>query len=502
MLPRLNRQHVVNHPALGISEDHFQYPEKVLQFGTGVLLRGLVDYLVDKANKKGIFSGRIVVIKSTEGEAGAFAAQDGLFTTHIKGVAQGKPVDQYLVNASISRVLQSNAEWEAILETVAQPALEIIVSNTTEVGIQYVEEDIAAGVPASYPGKLLALLYERYRRFNGDAGKGFVIIPTELVVDNGQLLQEIVLKLAAFNKLPEAFVSWIKTANRFCSSLVDRIVPGKPKNLSECWKEAGYEDELWIDAEPFLLWAIEGDAAVAEKLSFHQADERMLIAPSITPYREQKLRILNGSHTAAVCLGYLSGLNTVYECMQDAFMNSFFKKAVMEEILPTLSALGPQTARFAQDVLDRFANPSIEHKLLSITFQTSSKMNARNVQTILRYHDAKGLLPESICLGFAATLLFLKPAQEVNGKFKGERKGEYYDINDDNAAVFAKYWQAVSSPEYAEVAAMVNAVCGDRKLWETDLTKLPGFTDAVAGHLTGMMKHGVKAYIANYSRVI
>lgn len=502
MLPRLNRQHVANNPAWGIAEDNFLYPEKVLQFGTGVLLRGLVDYLVDNANKKGIFKGRIVVIKSTDGEAGAFAAQDGLFTTHIKGVSQGQPVDQYLVNASISRVLQSNAEWEAILETVGQPELEIIISNTTEVGIQYVEENIAAGVPASYPGKLLALLYERYRRFEGDTGKGFIIVPTELVVDNGKLLQEIVLKLAAHNDLPKAFIDWITNANRFCSSLVDRIVPGRPKNIHDCWKEAGYEDELWIDAEPFLLWAIEGDAAIAEKLSFQQTDERMLIATSITPYREQKLRILNGSHTAAVCLGYLSGLNTVYECMQDDFMNRFFQKVVMQEILPTLSALGPQTAQFAQDVLDRFANPSIEHKLISITFQTSSKMNARNVQTILRYHDANGLLPESICLGFAATLLFLKPAQEVNGKYKGARNGEPYDITDDNAAVFAKYWSTAPSAEYADVAAMVKAICSDGKLWETDLSQLPGFTDTVTDHLIGMMKHGVKAYITNHSKVL
>lgn len=498
MLSRLNKQHVMQNPAWGISEEYFQYPEKVLQFGTGVLLRGLVDYLVDKANKQNIFKGRIVVIKSTDGEAGAFAAQQGLYTTHIKGVAQGKQVDQYLVNASISRVLQSNAEWEAILETMGNKELEVIVSNTTEVGIQYVEENVAAGVPLSYPGKLLALLYERYKRL---PQHGFVIIPTELVVDNGKLLHDIILKLAAYNELPQTFIDWINAANTFCSSLVDRIVPGRPKDLHECWKEAGYEDELWIDAEPFLLWAIEGDEKVKAKLSFQQVDERMLIAPSITPYREQKLRILNGSHTAAVCLGYLSGLNTVYECMQDASMNRFFHKVVMDEILPTLSALGPQTVQFAKDVLDRFANPAIEHKLLSITFQTSSKMNARNVQTILRYHAEKGMLPESILLGFAATLLFLKPAEESNGKYKGQRNGEYYDINDDNAAAFAKYWSSVTSSGYASVAAMVKAVCGDSKLWETDLNKLPGFTDTVTDHLVGMLQHGVKAYV-QHSKVL
>lgn len=499
MLPRLNKQHVMNNPSWGITPDYFQFPEKILQFGTGVLLRGLVDYLVDKANKAGVFEGRIVVVKSTDGDAGAFGTQDGLYTTHIKGVAQGQPVDERLVNASISRVLQSNAEWEAILAAATQPSLNIIISNTTEVGIQYVEENIAAGVPASYPGKLLAILHERFRKGMG----GFVIIPTELVVDNGKLLKETVLQLAAFNKLPEDFIQWISSANRFCSSLVDRIVPGKPKNLRECWEQAGYEDELWIDAEPFLLWAIEGDAAVAQQLAFHQTDDRMLIAPSITPYREQKLRILNGSHTAAVCVGYLSGLNTVYECMQDAYMRRFFETVVTEEILPTLSALGPQTAVFARDVLDRFANPYIEHKLISITFQQSSKMNARNVQTLLRYREAKGVLPEMMLLGFAATLLFLRPAREVNGKYQGQRgKDAFYDITDDNAAVFAGHWQSVEKTGYPEVSAMVRAVCKDSRLWETDLNNIPGFADTVTDHLVGMLQNGVQSYITHHSKVL
>lgn len=488
----------MNNPRWGITSDYFQYPEKILQFGTGVLLRGLVDYLVDKANKEKVFQGRIVIVKSTDGDAGAFASQDGLFTTHIKGVAQGQPVDQYLVNASISRVLQSNADWETILAAAVQPELEIIISNTTEVGIQYVEEDIAAGVPASYPGKLLAILYERYRK----SLPGFVIIPTELVVDNGRLLKSTVLQLAAYNKLPEEFIQWISTANRFCSSLVDRIVPGKPKNLAEYWQQAGYEDELWIDAEPFLLWAIEGDAAVAQKLSFHQSDARMLITPSITPYREQKLRILNGSHSAAVCLGYLSGLNTVYECMQDPCMSRFFQMVVMKEILPTLEALGPQTATFAQDVLDRFANPSIEHKLISITFQQSSKMNARNVQTLLRYHEAKGLLPDMLVLGFAATLLFLKPAKTENGRFQGQRKDGFYDITDDNAAIFAAHWGPVKKQDWSELSAMVHNICADGRLWETDLNNIPGFADAVTDHLAGMLQTGVKTYITNQSKVL
>lgn len=489
----------MNHPEWGVTSDHLQLPEKILQFGTGVLLRGLVDYLVDKANKQGIFNGRIAIVKSTDGgDAAAFHAQDGLFTTHIKGVSQGKPVDQYLVNASVSRVLQSNADWEAVLEAACQPTMEIIVSNTTEVGIQYVEENVAAGVPASFPGKLLAILFERFRR----KLPGFVIIPTELVVDNGELLKSIVLKLAAYNDMPDKFIQWISEGNRFCSSLVDRIVPGKPKNLPECWEEAGYEDELWIDSEPFLLWAIEGDAGVAQKLGFHRGDDRMLIAPTITPYREQKLRILNGSHTAAVTLGYLSGLNTVYECMEDTYMRRFFETVVKGEILPTLEHLGPQVAVFASDVLDRFANPAIEHKLLSITFQQSSKMNARNVQTMLRYRESKGLLPEMMLLGFACTLLFLRPVREHEGKYQGQRGETLYDINDDNAAIFAGYWKSVAKTGYPEISAMVRDICADDRLWQTNLNQLPGFADTVTDHLVGMLQNGVKEYIIHHSKVL
>lgn len=504
MLARLNKKHVMQDPAWGISVDYFQYPERILQFGTGVLLRGLVDYLVDKANKQGIFRGRVVVVKSTEGDASAFAAQDGLFTTHIKGIAHGQPVDQYLINASISRMLQSNAVWGAVLAAAVQPEMDIIVSNTTEVGIQYVAENVAAGVPISFPGKLLAILYHCYCE---RPEKGYVIVPTELVADNGKLLQETVLRLAAYNQLPEAFIRWISEANSFCGSLVDRIVPGRPKDLYAYWERAGYEDELWIDAEPFLLWAIEGGEQVAEKLGFHKADERMLITRDITPYREQKLRILNGSHTAAVCVGYLSGFSTVYECMLDPYMNDFFRKVILEEIQPTL---WPETAAFAQDVLDRFANPFIEHKLLSITFQQSSKMNTRNVRTMFRYYAEKGSLPEKLCTGFAGMLLFLRPMPAWpdptaplpgKGQHGGLPQSGGYTITDDHAGVFAEHWRSVRQNAYGEIVAMVRALCADSRLWEADLNTLPGFPDAVAGHVYGMLQQGMRQYLTQHSSV-
>lgn len=502
MLPVLNKAYVARHSDLAISNEYFSYPEKILQFGTGVLLRGLVDYLVDKANKKGVFKGRIVVVKSTDGPTTEFTAQDNLFTAHIKGVSQGELINQTLVNASISRVLQSNADWDKVLETIHQPELQVIVSNTTEVGIQYAEENITTGVPASFPGKLLAVLWERYQYFKGKPGAGFVIVPTELVVDNGRKLQEIVLRLAAYNKLPEAFTQWVETNNHFCNSLVDRIVPGKPRDLEELQQQAGYTDGLWIDVEPFLLWAIEGEEHIRQVLSFHQADKRMLIEPSITPYREQKLRILNGSHTISVPLAFLGGLNTVYECMEHPYMGSFFRTVVMEEILPTIQDVCPQADTFAQDVLDRFANPYIAHKLISITFQESSKMNARNVRTLVRYYERRHMLPPAMSLGFAAMLLFLRPVKEEGGKYYGERGTEQYLITDDNAAIFAAYWKNVATGDNAGVASLVQQICADNRLWESDLSQLPGFVDTVAGHLAGMLQEGTLAYAAGLGKPV
>ncbi|GEP92708.1 tagaturonate reductase [Chitinophaga terrae (ex Kim and Jung 2007)] len=491
MLPILNSAYIQRSTDSNVNKDVFSYPETILQFGTGVLLRGLVDYLVDKGNRNGSYKGRIVVIKSTDGSTSEFSEQDNLFTTHIKGVAQGELVDNVLINSSISRVLQSNAEWEKILEAVHQPALQTIISNTTEVGIQYVPERIKEGVPASFPGKLLALLWERYHYFKGSSNTGFVIVPTELVVDNGRLLKEIVLQLAAYNELPQGFTDWIHKENRFCNSLVDRIVPGKPRNLAEMEEKAGYRDQLWIEVEPFLLWAIEGDEQVKSVLSFHQADERMLIAESITPYREQKLRILNGSHTVSVPLAFLSGLNTVYESMKDPFMNRFFKKVILEEILPTIENECPTAPAFAQDVLDRFANPFIEHKLISITFQESSKMNARNVKTFQRYHEKFNKVPPYMSLGFAAMILFLRPAgRKEDGKYYGNREAGEYVITDDNAAIFAEYWQNAT-----DIHTLVSKIAADKRLWETDLTAIPGFVAEVTSCLSELKEKGVAAFI-------
>src|SRR5579875_695180 len=275
----------ISSDAAAIPDDAiFELPEKVLQFGTGVLLRGLPDYFIDKANRQGIFNGRIVVVKSTsQGDSSAFDKQDGLYTLCVRGLQNGEKVEENIINSSISRVLNANDEWEQILECAHNRDMQIIISNTTEIGIQLVNDDVRHHPPKSFPGKLLAFLYERFKAFGGSAHSGMVIVPTELIPDNGKKLESIVLELAHLNSLEDEFIEWVEKHNSFCSSLVDRIVPGKPdaEFLSSIENELGYSDSLLTMSEVYRLWAIEGDENIKNVLSFAQADEGVIIEPDI-----------------------------------------------------------------------------------------------------------------------------------------------------------------------------------------------------------------------------
>ncbi|MFN8348113.1 MAG: tagaturonate reductase [Spirosomataceae bacterium] len=475
----------------------FDLPVKVLQFGTGVLLRGLCDYLIDHANKQHVFNGRIVVVKSTAGSADDFAAQDGLYTVCVRGVDNaGQIIDEATTVGAISRVVSAQDNWRGILQIARNPHLEVIISNTTEVGIQYVEENIFQSPPQSFPGKLTAFLYERFRTYGGKKDKGVVVVPTELITDNGLKLRECVEKLSAFNELGKLFNKWLKYHVKFCNSLVDRIVPGKPDPATQAALEAklGYEDSLLTVAEPYYLWAIEGDERVKKVLSFEQLFENVIVDEDISYYRERKLRILNGSHSTAAPLGYLSGFDITFQCMNDPAMSKYYETVIYEEIVPTLpfDEQKEELRSFAGDILNRYRNPFIQQKLIGITLQQTSKMNARNVTTIRRYYQQFGSVPKHFALGFAAYLLFMKAVKQENDKYFGQRGEEFYWINDEQAAYFYQKWEGITAESAGE---LVQSVLSDTKLWEVDLTKLAGFAEAVKGYLTDMMNNGVKAIL-------
>jgi len=470
-------------------------PVKVLQFGTGVLLRGLCDYLIDKANKQHIFEGRIVVVKSTSGSAEDFAAQDGLYTVCVRGLdGQGQTIDEASTVTAISRVVSAQDNWQGVLQVARNPHLEVILSNTTEVGIQYVEESIFQNPPQSFPAKLTAFLYERFRTYGGKKDKGLVVVPTELITDNGLKLRECVEKVSAHNELGKLFNKWLKFHVKFCNSLVDRIVPGKPdpKTQAELEAKLGYEDALLTVAEPYLLWAIEGDERVKKVLSFEQIDDNIIVDEDISYYRERKLRILNGSHSAAATLGYLSGFNITFECMNDPAMSAFYERVIFEEIVPTLpfEEQIEELKAFANDILNRYRNPFIQQKLIGITLQQSSKMNARNGATIARYYKKFGKVPPLFMLSFAAYLLFMKAVKKENEQYFGQRSDGFYPINDDKAAYFYEKWQSVTTDN---VAAFVKDVLSDRNLWDNDITQYTGAVETITEHLIAMMNNGVKA---------
>ena len=393
----------------------FVLPEKVVQFGTGVLLRGLPDYFIDKANKLGVFNGRIVVVKSTDqGGTDAYAAQDGLYTILEKGIENGLPVERTTINASISRVVSAKTEWQAVLDCAANPDIQIVISNTTEVGLTLVASDAASLYPESFPGKLLHFLIERYRVFNGSLESGLVIIPTELISDNGIKLKEIVIELAKLKGLDANFIDWVNHANDFCSSLVDCIVPGKlPANeQAQFEQKVGYQDSLAIMSEPYRLWAIETSSEkTASILSFAAADARVILAPSINKYKEIKLRLLNATHSLCCGVAILSDFLTVRDALNDGNFKSFLSTMLLDEIVPLVAEgdITMEEARsFAMQVIDRFSNQSIEHLWVNIAVQYTAKMQMRVVPLVDKYVKQHGKAPMLISFGFAAYLLFMK----------------------------------------------------------------------------------------------
>jgi tagaturonate reductase len=493
----LNKQYAVD--TLHIPSERFDLPERIMQFGTGVLLRGLCDYTVDKANKNGVFNGRIVVVKSTSSDSSDFDRQDSVFTLQQKGISEtGETVNNSTVITAISRVVDATSQWDDVLLCAENPHLNIIISNTTEAGLVYLHEDIFQSPPQSFPAKLTAFLYERFCTFLDKENFGLTIIPTELIVENGKLLRGYVLRHAEANDLPQSFVEWLDSSCDFCDSLVDRIVSGAPSKEEKERRFAedyGYRDELCIDSEPFLLWAIQGNARVKKRLSFAETDSRVVITEDIAPFREQKLRILNGGHTISINAAFLSGHEFVRDMMSDSLCGRFTEQVILNEILPTVEPICGDAPKFANAVLNRFRNPFIAHKLISITFQNSAKMLSRNAETFNRYYTQMGQIPPLMSLGFAAYLLFSKVEKVENGKYFGRitEGSDFYPMTDDKAGILQKKWAAINGrTDKKSLLAFVESVISDGELFgNSALNNLP-VSELIADYLFQLMNNGVE----------
>ncbi|HYE56898.1 MAG TPA: tagaturonate reductase, partial [Rhodothermales bacterium] len=399
-------------------------PERIVQFGTGALLRGLFDTMVDEANREGRFDGRIVMVGSTgAGRTDTLDAQDGLYTLGTQGTDEaGAPRERFQVVASVSRALDANTQWADVLALARQEGLALVVSNTTEVGIRLDEDDRPdLAPPRSFPGKLTAFLAERARAWRCAPEAGLIVLPCELVEDNGDLLRQIVHTLAERWGVEPDVQGWITQHVRFVNTLVDRIVPGTPPPEDRVAFEArlGYRDDLLTLAEEYRLLAVEGDEALAARLPIAGVPG-VIVARSIAPYRERKLRLLNGTHTAVTPLMLLAGFAEVREVMADAAARAFVRRVMLDEIVPSLDGVeGAET--FAHEVLARFANPFVRHELRAITLQQTMKWRVRLVPTILAYAAHTGRPPRALATGLAATLALVWRGDDVGPDEGAER---------------------------------------------------------------------------------
>ncbi len=468
-----------------LNEDQ-SYPEKVLQFGTGNFLRAFSDWQIHVMNKKNLFGGRVVVVQSTvNGNVHTINEQDGLYTLYQQGIKENKPVSEHEVIRSISRGINIKNEYDEYLNLAQNPELRLIISNTTEAGISFNQNDKLTDRPQkSFPGKLTAFLYERYRVFQGEHDKGFIIFPCELIENNGLELKNIVLQYAYAWKLEAEFIAWIKEANTFCNTLVDRIVPGYPKDsIKEKTEELGYIDKLVVVGEQFHLFVIEGPEFIKEEFPADKAGLNVHVVDDLSPYRLKKVRILNGAHTAMTPVAYLYGLNTVSEAVTTDVMKEFVESVIYEEIIPTLPFPNDDLQQFAEDVLNRFKNPFIHHYLSSISLNSISKFKARILPTLLEYVDRFVTIPNRIVFSLSALLYF----------YKGKRGDEVISLVDDEEtlSLFKELWNDFDNCE-GNIENLVSTVLADQRLWGTNLNHISQLTETVTTQLKMINKIGMK----------
>lgn len=473
-------------------------PEKVLQFGAGNFLRAFADCGFDYANERADWNGKIVLVQSvTQGLTRLINEQEGLYTLYLRGSENGQKVDKKRVISSVSRCIHAGTDFDAVLELAASDDLEIIVSNTTEAGI--VHDTVSTFdqcPPVSFPAKLTRILYERYK-----AGKkGLVILSCELIDNNGKELLKCVNQYIDDWKLEETFRTWVNEENLFCSTLVDRIVPGRirdPKEVEALEAENGYHDELLDVGECFGVWIIEGPKWLEERLPFKKAGLNVHVVPDVTPYKHRKVRILNGAHTGFVLGAYLAGFDIVRDCMQDETVKGFMNKMLYDEVIPTLRQELEETdlKNFAEAVADRFNNPFVNHELMSISLNSTSKWNARNLPSLSVYVEENGELPVCLTMSMAAYIAFYSneiQRREADGLICKRAKGNEYKVQDD-AGVLDFYYEHRNDDE----ETLVHAVLSEVGFWAGDLTEIPGFEAAVAEGLKLIRREGARRAFAS-----
>ena len=459
-----------------------QYTEKVIQFGEGNFLRAFIEWIIWKTNQKTDFNGSVVVVQPIEkGMVSWLNEQDGLYHLNLQGLQDGKPVDSVDLIDVISRGLNPYEDFGAYMALAEQPEIRFVISNTTEAGIAFDPACKLDDKPASsYPGKLTQLLYHRWQFFGGAKDKGLIIFPCELIFENGKHLKECIRQYIDLWNLGPDFSAWFEESCGVYSTLVDRIVPGYPRDTAaQLCERAGYDDHLLDKAEIFHLWVIEAPKEVAAEFPADKAGLHVLFVPSEAPYHERKVTLLNGPHTVLSPVGYLSGLNTVKECCEDPEVGQFVKKVMYDELLPTLNLPKEELLQFANDVMERFRNPFVKHFVTSIMLNSFPKFKTRDLPGLKTYLERKGELPKGLVLGLAGICTY----------YKGGKRGEDEIVPQDDEKIIALLKNLWATGDVRKVA---EGVLADDFIWGEDLNAIPGLTDLLAADLALVQAKGMR----------
>ncbi|MGB5116086.1 MAG: tagaturonate reductase [Providencia rettgeri] len=470
----LNRQSMANK----------QYPEKILQFGEGNFLRAFIDWMVDQLNEKTDFNSGITIVRPIDSTHPSINEQDGLYTAITRGInEQQQSVSNVRIINSVNREILIYSEYDKFLSCAENPDLQWVFSNTTEAGIVYKQDVCLDDRPASsFPAKLTQFLFHRYQHFNGDKSKGLIIIPCELIDYNGEKLKEFINKHAEDWNLPNDFIMWLNNHNTFCSTLVDRIVTGYPKNeIGKLEKELGYKDKFLVTAEYFYLFVIQGPKELEKKLKLNKLPLNIKIVDDIKPYKERKVAILNGAHTSMVPVAYLAGIKTVREATSNPILLSFTKDLIGNEVIPVLSQDPTELNAFASAVIDRFNNPFIEHELLSIALNSLTKFKTRLLPQLISYSNQYNQIPYCIAFSLAALIVF----------YRGQFNQLSIPLNDDDYLLKRfKEWDSLYDSDTRQLTQNVLAMSD---LWGLNLNEIPQLQEDVCQKINAILHNGTES---------
>ena len=471
-------------------------PITVLQFGEGNFLRAFADYMIDVCNEKKLFNVSVVIVKPIRyGTLNKFRKQACRYHVLLRGMAEGRAFEQIREINCVSDVLCAYEDYHSYSEYARSETLRFIISNTTEAGIVLDPDDRYDFVPPnSFPGKLTKFLHQRWKHFQGAPDKGVIMLPVELIDDNGSALRSCVHQLCRLWALEPEFVAWLDHSCVFANTLVDRIVSGFPADEAEAiWKRIGMRDELLVACEPFALWVIESEKDISEEFPLPQAGLPVLFTKNQKPYKQRKVRILNGAHTSFCLMSYLCGNDLVLQSMEDAQVSRFIHDIIRQEIIPTLDLPKEDLICFADSVEERFRNPYVKHQLLSISLNSVSKWKARCMPSLLEYVMRFGVLPMRLTFSLAALMAFYHGKEMIGDTMYGERGQQKYPVHDD-PEVLSFFMRS------KEMGALelTDAYLSDPKLSDPRLARLPGIAQTVGEMLDSIYKQGMRNSLNRY----